>query len=269
MTGKRSLAARYLALAAGLAALAALAWVQGCSKQAGDLQPGNYRATVTLPGDHEVPFTLEAAETDDGMEVTLVSGESRVTLEDVQTEKGRLTATVPGTGGALSAHIAGGDLDGSFTLSAGLSDKKVALPFSAELGKTHQYFEEPLPDNADFTGRWTVTLKDDKGHAADGVMEFKQSFDRIAGELSLPGAAPQPLSGEVRDVNVLVAYFDGTDALFVRGKLDSKGALTGDTWSATGLHARFVAKRERGAPPGTGQAAPPPARPATTSPPSA
>jgi hypothetical protein len=270
MTGKNPTPARFLALAAGLAALAMLPWMQGCSKQASDLQPGNYRATVTLPGDHEVPFVLEAVETDDGLELSIVSGDRRVTLDDVHAEKGSLTATVPGSGGTLSARIAGGDLDGTFTLPAGLDNKKVSLEFAAELGKTHQYFEESIPDNADFTGHWAVTLKDDKGHAADGVIEFKQSFERIAGELSLPGAAPESLSGEVRDVNVLLSYFDGADALFLRGKLDSKGRLTGDTWSATGLHARFVARREPAIPQGSGKAPPPPAaKPAAAPTPSA
>jgi hypothetical protein len=244
MADRLSLSARFVGLAASAATFAALPAIHGCAKHGSELQAGFYRATVTLPGDREVPFGLEAAQAADGIEVYVVSGESRVRLENVRAEPGRLTANVPGDGGTLAASISGGDLDGTFTLAAAAGAKQVALPFAAEFGKTHRFFEEPLSDNADVAGRWAVTVTDDKRRTTRAVAVFRQTFEQVNGELTVAGRAPQPLSGEVRDENLLLSHFDGSRAVLLHAKLDAKGTLTGETWSARGAHGRLVAKRD-------------------------
>ena len=62
-------------LLALLLALAALAG--GCERFKRDLQPGIYRATLTVPGG-ELPFGLDVAQEEKGLVLYLVNGEERV-----------------------------------------------------------------------------------------------------------------------------------------------------------------------------------------------
>lgn len=219
---------------------AALALV-ACTKPSRDLQPGSYRATLDVPGG-ELPFGLDVAKEEAGFVLYLINGEERVRITDVKAETGRLSARMPGYEHTLSASIIGGDLRGdvTFVRPGGV---RIAVPFRAELGKTWRFYEQPLHDNADVSGRWAVNYTDDAGKQSQGVGEFTQKFGEVNGTVLTATGDQRFLSGEIRGDELFLSRFDGGSAFLYRGKLDAQGHLQGDFWSGKWAHKKFTAVR--------------------------
>ncbi len=240
--------------------LAVTALVAACGSRSRELAPGTYRATLELPGG-ELPFGLDVAKEDEGAVLYLVNGEERVRITDVTAADGRLTATLPGDGNALTAEIRGRELTGEVTMRRAGGEREV-LPFRAEAGKTWRFFETPSTDNADVTGRWAVTFIDAPGPPGRRVAEFAQSFERVAGTIRTPAGDRRVLSGEVRGDELYLSRFDGASAELFKAKVDADGHLVGEYWSGMTSRQTFRAERDPGAEPDTGGAATPAEDPA-------
>ena len=231
------LAQRLLSLAAIAAVVTA---VGGCESRR-ELQPGNYRAVLELPGG-ELPFGLDIAREEDGFVLYLLNGEERVRVDEVTAAEGRLTATMPGYENTLTAEIRGRKLRGEVSLLRAGGERQV-LPFRAEAGQTWRFFEEPSTDNADVGGRWSVTFTSDEGKQSPGVAEFTQSFERVTGTILTPTGDHRFLAGEVRGDELYLSRFDGASAYLYRAKVDASGELEGEYWSGKTGHQRFHAER--------------------------
>jgi peroxiredoxin len=223
------------------AALALAALVAGCSSRSRELQPGSYRAVLELPGG-ELPFGLDVAQEEAGFVLTIVNGEERVRVTDVSVADGQLTATMPGFTNTLTARITGRKLKGEVALLRAGGDRQL-LPFAAELGATWRFFEQPLTDNADVSGRWTVTFTSDAGQTTAGVAEFAQSFERVTGTILTPTGDHRFLAGEVHGDALRLSRFDGASAYLYHAKIDDSGRLAGEYWSGMTGHQRFTAER--------------------------
>ena len=218
-----------------------LAAASGCGQKSRELQLGNYRAVLELPGG-ELPFALDVAQQDGKFVLFIVNGEERVRVSEVSVKDGRLEAKMPGYENTLSAVIEGDDLKGEVSLLRPGGDRQ-ALPFRAVHGQTWRFFEEPVSDNADVAGRWSVTFTSDDGKSSPGVAEFKQSFERVTGTILTPTGDHRFLSGEVRGDELYLSRFDGASAYLYRAKVGEDGALVGEQWSGKSGHQRFRAER--------------------------
>ena len=159
-----------------LALLAAALALSACSKPASrELQAGSYRATLELPGSKTVPFGLDVAQEEPGTVLYVTNGDERIRLDEVTVTTGQLQARFPGYETTLSAQVKGGELTGDVTL-VHADGKELKLPFTAQLGATWRFYPEPLPDNADFSGRWDVAFTDGTGRRTNGVALFDQRF---------------------------------------------------------------------------------------------
>jgi hypothetical protein len=214
----------------------------GCGKDSGELEPGSYRAVLDLPGDLELPFALDVAREERGPVLYLINGEERVRVSEVETAPGRVEARMPGYENALSATVRRGRLEGAVSLvhDAG---RVLQLPFRAQLGETWRFHEEPLKDNADVSGRWSITLTGEDGRTRHGVAQFQQRFERVTGSVLLPEGDQGWLEGEVHDEELRLSRFDGGAALLYAARLDARGRLVGRFWSDRGGPERFVATR--------------------------
>ena len=222
-------------------ALALATLLAGCGSRSRELQPGSYRAVLELPGG-ELPFGLDVAKEDAGFVLTIVNGEERVRVTDVKVADGQLTATMPGFTNTLTARISGKKLKGEVALLLSGGDQQV-LPFAAELGPTWRFFEQPLTDNADVSGRWAVTFTSDAGQTSAGVAEFAQSFERVTGTILTPTGDHRFLAGEVHGDELRLSRFDGASAYLYHASLDESGRLAGEYWSGKTGHQRFTAER--------------------------
>lgn len=221
--------------------IASAVLLSGCGWRSRDLQPGVYRAVLDIPGG-ELPFGLEIAKEDSDFLLTLLNGEERVRVSEVTVEDGRLAVVLPGPGNRLSARISGDVLKGEVILQ-GSDGETRALPFTAEHGVAWRFFEEPLSDNADVSGRWSVTFTDDSGESTSAVAEFEQSFGIVTGAVPMTGSDRRLLAGEIRDEELYLSRFDGTQALLYRATVDERGDLVGEYWSSDSGHGKFVARR--------------------------
>jgi hypothetical protein len=229
-------------LAVSLSALlVVVAATGGCGARSGELRPGSYRATLESPGG-ELPFGLDVAQEEEGFVLYLVNGEDRTQVPAVTVTEGRLTATLPGDAGTLTAEIRGGTLRGEVSLPGAGGEAQV-LPFRAESGQAWRFFEQASTDNADVAGRWAVTITRDTGEQAPGMAEFAQSFERVTGTIATPAGSSGVLAGEMRGDELYLSRFDGTVADLCKARVDAEGDLVGECWSATVAHRTFRAER--------------------------
>jgi hypothetical protein len=230
-------------LLAWVALAAALPAVVSCSRpDSRELQPGSYRATVELPGGKLVPFGLDVAREEKGLVLYLLNGDERVRIDEVQAGKGRFTARVPGYETTFDAAVRGGELRGEVLLvEAGGRPRR--LPFEARLGETWRFFAEALPNNADFAGRWQLTLTDAAGGRSEAVALLGQEFERVTGTVLTPAGDERYLAGEAHDEELRLSRFDGGGVVLYEGTLDAEGRLNGRAWSVTGDERRFTATR--------------------------
>lgn len=226
--------------------MAAVVGTTGCGPRGRDLQPGRYRAVVELPGG-EVPFGLEVARDGTGVTLDLVNGGDRVRVPALVDVTGHLTAELPGQGNRLDAKVAGDDIEGQVTLSAGPGGAPVTLTFSAARGAGWRFVETPRTDNADFAGRWAVLYSDDSGREIRGVAEFAQRFHAVAGTVRTTGWTVAGLAGDAHDDRLMLSLFDGTQAVLYRGELGPGGELVGEAWSTSTGHLRYTAVRNHDA----------------------
>ena len=231
--------ARPLATLAVLLAVAGLA--AGCESRSRELQPGSYRAVLELPGG-ELPFGLEVARENDRSVLLLVNGEERLRVEDVTVAEGQVTAKLAGPGNTLTARVTGKRLEGEVSIPRPGGGRE-ALPLRAQLGQAWRFFETPSTDNADVSGRWTVTFVGEQGSQGPGIAEFAQSFERVTGTVPLPSGESGLLAGEVRGDELYLSRFDGASATLLRTRVAADGALLGEYWSGSTEHGRFRAVR--------------------------
>jgi thiol-disulfide isomerase/thioredoxin len=229
--------------ATALALLAAALALAACSKPVSrELQAGSYRATLELPGSKTVPFGLDVAQEETGMVLYVINGNERIRLDEVAVTPGQLQARFPGYETTLSAKVRGGELTGDVML-VHAGGKVLQLPFTAQIGETWRFYPDTLPNNADFAGRWDVTLTDGTGRPTPGVAMFDQSFDDVTGTVQLPTGDQRFLAGEAHDEEFRLSRFDGGAVVLYEAKLDASGKLVGETWSDRGGSQRFVATR--------------------------
>lgn len=252
MISTRLISAR---LPAALFLLSCLALMPaGCAKPSRDLQPGSYRAMLEVPG-ADIPFGLDIAREEGGFVLYLINGEERIRVDKVRAAPGRVSAVMPGSGGRLAATISGGALRGEIAFPRAGGRKEV-LGFKADLGRTWRFFADPLTDNADVSGRWSVTFTDGRGRRTRAVAVLNQSFERVTGTMLLSSGEQRFLTGEVRGNELRLSRFNGDAALLYHAKVDARGALQGKYWSGRNARLRFVAVRNPDAvaepPPTTG-----------------
>lgn len=230
-------------LAASLALLlVASALLTACGTRSEELQPGAWRAVLEVPGG-ELPFGLDVSKEENGFVLALVNGEERVRVTEVAVAEGTLTATMPGSENTLVASIEGDELEGEVTI-AGPDGERQVLPFEAKHGQAWRFFEEPLTDNADVSGYWTVTFTDDEGRSTAGTAEFRQSFGIVTGTVQGPAGEHPNLAGEIRDDELYLSRFDGVSAYLYRAKVNEHGELVGECRVPV-LRLRFRAERPR------------------------
>jgi len=231
--------ARPLATLAVLLAVAGLAG--GCESRSRELQPGSYRAVIELPGG-ELPFGLEVARENDRPVLLLVNGEERLRVEDVAVAEGQVTAKLAGPGNTLTARVTGKRLEGEVSMQSPGGGRE-ALPFRAQLDQAWLFFEAPSTDNADVSGRWTVTFVGGQGSQEPGITEFTQSFERVTGRFPTPSGESGLLAGEMHGDELYLSRFDGASATLLRARVAGDGALDGEYWSGSSEPRRFRAVR--------------------------
>lgn len=216
------------------------AMLVACSPRVDTPQLGTYRATLQLPGG-EAPFGLDVAREQDRYVLYLANGSERTRVSDVKVTDGELLAVFPGNESSLRAGMYRKSLDGTVTLKAG-SEEQV-IPFKATLGATYRFYEQPLTDNADVSGRWEMTFTNEAGKPSKAVAEFEQQHDRVTGTVMTPTGDHRFLQGQVHGEEVQLSTFAGDLAYLYKLRVSKSGDLEGDYWQGLASHEKVAATR--------------------------
>jgi hypothetical protein len=210
-----------------------LAALVGCSAHVDEPRVGTYRASLELPGG-EAPFGLEVAKENERFVLYLVNDTERTRVDNVQLNQRELRVVFPGYENTLRARMYRDRLKGDVTLiKAG--GKEQVIPFAAQLvtkrGESYRFYKDALTDNADFAGRWEVTLTSE-GKATPAVAILQQEHDRITGTVMTPTGDHRFLEGQVHGEEAQLSTFAGGLAYLYKLKVNAAGELEGDASEA-------------------------------------
>jgi peroxiredoxin len=232
------------------AALALTACRQGdapaaASASGNDVKMGTYRVVLQTPGG-ELPFGLELKQQDSHPVGYLINGPERLLLSDVKITGSHLEIAMPGYENVLKADAVGNELNGEIFLVKP-NDKNQHVPLHATLGETYRFFDHPVSDNADVSGRWAVKFIDDSGAPEVAVGEFSQSHDVVSGTILTTTGDHRYLAGQVKGDELYLSTFDGAHVFLYKAKIAADGGLDGDWWSGLAFHEKWNGKRDAAA----------------------
>jgi peroxiredoxin len=236
----RSIRASFLTLALG--------WIAtGCedapvADQPVGLPTGYWVASITLPGG-DIETGLEISRDGDIYNASLVNGQERVRIDDVQFADGELVLRFPAFNNEIRATLAGGTLSGELTLVKRYGDTEV-MPFSATAGGEVSAEGGPAA-NHDLSGRWAVRFHEPDGTDTASIGEFAQRGSRLFGTFLNPNGDHRFLAGHVRGDEFHLSTFDGAHAFIFSGGIDEEGKIVdADFWSGTSWHQTWSANRD-------------------------
>jgi peroxiredoxin len=206
---------------------------------------GTYRVVLQPPGG-ELPFGLELKQQDSHPVGYLINGPERLLLSDVKITGSHLEIAMPGYENVLKADAVGNELNGEIFLVKP-NDKNQHVPLHATLGETYRFFDHPVSDNADVSGRWAMKLIDDSGAPEAVVGEFSQAHDVVSGTILTSTGDHRYLAGQVKGDELYLSTFDGAHVFLYKAKIAADGSLDGDWWSGLAFHEKWIGKRDAAA----------------------
>jgi peroxiredoxin len=212
-----------------------------CARHSAEPALGSYRASLQLPGG-EAPFGLDIAREGNDYILTLLNGEERTRVTDVEVADGELRANFPGYESRLQAHIRKDALEGEVTLiKAG--GKEQVIPFAAKLGAQARFFDAPAAPSANVTGRWALVLKDAEGETTTAVGIFDQQGARVTGTVMTPTGDHRYLEGQISGEEVRLSTFSGGLAYLYHLKLVGQATMQGEYWQGLTWHENISGQR--------------------------
>ena len=203
---------------------------------------GTYRAVLQLPAG-ELPFGFDLEHEGAAIVGYLLNGKERVKLTEITVAGTHLDIRMPGYENRLSADAKGDQLAGEVVLSKA-GAKEQHIPFHAQLGQKYRFFEHPMIDAPDVSGRWAVKFTDDDGKPEAAVGEFTQSQDEVSGTFLAETGDHRYLAGQVKANELYLSTFDGAHAFLYKARLTADGALAGVFWVGTAFHEHWTGKRD-------------------------
>ncbi len=203
--------------------------------------PGTYRAQVTLRGG-EVPFELQVNDENGQATLAIVRDDELQPLTGVVLKEGKLEAQLPDAAGTLHASISRGELKGEVRL-IDPQGKPQTLPFAADLDDHYRFVEKPGTDNADISGYWQLEVISPEHFAVPVTLQLQQRFDAVDGRLLLPDGKQVAVYGQVNGDVVYLSVLGQGRALLLKGKVNQRGELQGESWSNLSAARNWVARR--------------------------
>jgi peroxiredoxin len=206
---------------------------------------GLYRAVVSVEGG-DLPFGLELAEEDGAVVAYLVNGPERVRAREVRLEDDALTIQMPGYQQHIEATFHDGRFEGKLQL---LRPRGVIrdLRFVAVPGESWRFFPKPDAAPVDFSGRWSLTFREESGAESQAIAELSQRGHEVTGTVIRASGDDRYIAGEARGDTLFLSRFDGGTAYLYLARLRPDGLLTGDQYTGGGSHDSFMGRRNAAA----------------------
>lgn len=196
-----------------------------------------WRLVVKLP-QAELPVQLKVAR--DCSQAWLENGAERVRIGEVSCDGNALRLYFPAFNNTLDLHEEGETLTGTLTLVK--LGREEIMPVTGQRDVAFRHSSAPTAQ-VDVTGRWEVDFTADDGTATDAVAELDQKGSHLTGTFLTPSGDYRYLEGDVDGRRLNLSTFDGAHAYVFTAVVDPDGNMTGDFWSGTQSHERWVAIR--------------------------
>jgi peroxiredoxin len=197
----------------------------------------NWRLEIQLP---QVVLPVRLRLANDFRSAWLENGQERVPIADIKRDGSRLQLHFPAFNNTFDLVVADQHLSGNLTLVK-LGYEQV-MPVKGARGLDYRFTPAPNPV-MDVTGRWEVLFTADDGTETQAVAEFEQQGGHLLGTFMTPLGDYRYLEGEVDGRQLKLSTFDGSHAFVFLANMDGSGELSGDFWSGTRWHERWVARR--------------------------
>lgn len=237
----------YYLVTGWLVLAAALLFTAGCQKEPKVLQPGTWRAALTVSG-QELPFLLEVTRQPDGKTIAhLINGEEKILLDEI---------IVTGDSVTIPLHLFDADLKAQINEQQDALqgrwvrynlEEPYAVPFRAQLGQNFRFTAQPRPATQNYTGKWDVTFQSDDGTVEKAIGVFEQQGNQLKGTFLSPTGDYRYLAGEVNGTELRLSTFDGSHAYLFKAQPTGPDQLTGDFWSGKSGHAAWTGTRNENA----------------------
>lgn len=227
-----------IVLAAGLC-------MSACEKpapvdEATTLPIGYWQAAITLPGGN-IETGIEIGNDDGVYSASLVNGQERVRVGEVDFIDGELLLRFPAFNNEIRATLSDGVLNGELTLVKRYGDTEV-MPFTATPGGMAT--ENNASANHDLSGRWAARFHEADGSDTASIGEFAQRGSRLFGTFLNPNGDHRFLAGHVRGDDFHLSTFDGAHAFVFSGSInENREIVDADFWSGTSWHQKWSAER--------------------------
>jgi len=233
-----------------LPALLALLLVAGCGGREEIVEPfeGPWRAWLDSPGG-ELPFGLEIARGETGLEAVIVNGSERMPVPRVEMSEEGLVLGIDHYDSEIVAKVGdrGRRLDGRWKKTAG-PESASELTFHATAGARPRFTytaSTPGKEESSIDGRWAVRFASSDEPA---VSLFATATDgNVEGTFLTTTGDYRYLAGSFSDGRLRLSCFDGAHAFLFDASLQDDGTLTGDFWSRDTWHETWIAERDTNA----------------------
>lgn len=208
------------------------------------IKPGTWRVALQAQG-QVIPFIMEA-DTTGGKEVLyLVNGEERILLDEIEQKGDSVKIKLHIFDADLIAKIEDNNMTGRFTRND--LDYRYSVPFTAELGNSNRFKEDPAAATFNYDGKWEVvfTNRDGKSYKAVGV--FEQDNNNLTGTFLTETGDYRYLQGQVEGDQLKLSTFDGNHAYLFTAAPTTADELKGEFFSGMKDYETWTAKRNENA----------------------
>jgi thiol-disulfide isomerase/thioredoxin len=201
---------------------------------------GIWRAVLLIPGG-ELAFNFEISRNDQKYTLTIMNGEERMVLDEVQINGDSLIARFPVYEAELRLKATGSNkLEGSFINLTRLTH--AVIPLKAEAGITERYPVNNV-SRINAEGRWKITFSPGTKDSAYSVGLFKQSGHKVTGTFLTTSGDYRYLEGVVSNDSLILSNFDGVFVYLFKARI-TNDSITGIFYSGTHHQEPFTGKKD-------------------------
>ncbi len=200
--------------------------VVSCEEKPVELKTGTWRGVIDCQG-HDLPFTFDVRKKNDSILVYIKNGPEKILLDEVSIFGDSVKMVLHIFDAELRAKIEGDKLNGTFVKNYA---PQANQPFSATFGDDYRFAKNSSEKTTDFTGKYQIEFKNNKGKIIPSVGMFEQNGNHLSGSFLTPTGDYRYLEGNVVDDKLMLSTFDGNHAyVFIASK--SGDSLKGDYYA--------------------------------------
>ncbi|RDV15957.1 TlpA family protein disulfide reductase [Pontibacter diazotrophicus] len=214
--------------------------VDAAEESSTSIQTGTWRVALQAQG-QEIPFIMEAEETEGSTVLYLINGEERILLDDIQQQGDSLKIALHTFDADFITRVNGDKMKGRFVKHD--AETPYAVPFVAAHGQQNRFAANPAPATYNFDGKWEVLFTDKEGASYKAIGVFKQDDNYVTGTFLTETGDYRYLEGQVEGAQLKLSTFDGNHAYLFTAQPSGDSTLQGDFYSGMSDYESWTARR--------------------------